>query len=195
MTACGAPPGGDAGTDAGMDASSGPDSLTTIGSLDELGSLAGSRGEVKWLSGADGVAPRAPIGAGCLFQNTARWPYHIQFLLQLPETATMTFDEYVDAVLRRPTRSWWGGEVRFAPGVAHPLTGEPGTLLYSLYTEDTAGSRLVAGDVREVDRRMRECMPFAASQLAFVPGSNEQLATATSIRAELAAEGIAIVLP
>jgi hypothetical protein len=157
--------------------------------------MGGMRREVKYLAAVAGAAPRDPIGTGCMFQNTTQWQYHLFFLHSFPATAEMTFDEYIEAVLRRPNRAWWGGEVVYSPTRMHPITGTPGVLIFALYTEDTAGNQLTADDVRAVHARMRECIPFAADRLAFTPQSNEQLATAQRIQAELAAEGIAVLLP
>ena len=72
----------DASTDATIDADaetpSGPDYLSLLTSAAEYTSLSGEGQEVKFLLHADGAEP--VIDDECAFQNTARFPYHIQFL-------------------------------------------------------------------------------------------------------------------
>lgn len=169
--------------------------LKTLESQTDLDSLVDPQGVAKYLAEVDGAAPRAPIDEGCLFQNSTAWPFHIFFLHRFPETCGMGFGEYVNVVIRRASRVWWGGGVKWLPQTPHPLTGAPGTLIYFIYTEDTAGNRLVLDDVRAVDARLRGCVGFAAETLAFYPESPEQVATARAGQAELAADGIAVLLP
>ena len=112
----------DAATDAATDAAdaadafegdAGPAFFTTLDSLAASEMLTGECGSVKSLGGVEGLPPRAPVGAGCMFQNTRRFEFHIFFLHEFEETRMMTFMEYVDAVLRRASRTWWGGDVLY----------------------------------------------------------------------------------
>lgn len=180
----------DAGTDAGPEA---PDGLASLDEVSDLDLLANERGSVKFLLPVEGVPPRAPLGEACAFQNTARYPYHLQYLQTLPGGEELRFDDYVALVLRRQTRAWWGGEVLWREAQPHPLTGAEGVLVYTLYTEDSPGNRLVIDDVRAVHAALTECAPAFEDALAFAPSSNEQRATAPSLRDQLAAEGIAVL--
>jgi hypothetical protein len=122
-------------------------------------------------------------------------PFHLPFLQSLDGGEDLGFSDYIDLVLRRATRVWWGGEVRLLATTTHPLTGEPGVFAWTLYTEDTAGNRLVIDDIRAGHAVMQRCAPAFSTRLAFVPGSNEQRATAAGARDLLADEGIAVFLP
>jgi hypothetical protein len=90
---------------------------------------------------------------------------------------------------------WWGGQIAFLASTPHPLTDLPGTLVFALYTEDSAGNRLELDHVREVHARLSACMPAFEGRLAFFPESNEQIQTAQAGQTELAADGIGVVLP
>ncbi len=183
---------GDAGpTDAGT-----PDDSyrTVLDQLDDVAELAGADGRVKYLLPVAGAEPRAPLFSSCAFQDTEAFPYHLPFLVALPGGADLTFDDYIALVLRRETRAWWGGEVLWRPELAHPIGGAAGVLLFTLYTEDSPGNRLVIDDVRAVFAALTACAPAFDGKLGFVPSSNEQRQTAALVQAELAGEGIAVLL-
>jgi hypothetical protein len=118
--------------------------------VDDVALLADNNGSVKYLMPVEGVSPRAPIQDACAFQNTARFAYHLIFLQALPGGETLDFEEYIDLVLKRDTRAWWGGEVAWLLERVHPITMDAGTLVFSLYTEDSPGNRLTIDDVRAV---------------------------------------------
>jgi hypothetical protein len=149
---------------------------------------------VKYIAAVDGVEPRAPVQERCLFQNMATYPFHLPFLISLPGGEDLTFTDYTSLVLRRSTRAWWGGEVRFV-SQPHPVTGANGVLMFALYTEDTAGNRLVVDDVLAVHTVLSRCAPTLAASFAFVPGNSEQTATARAEQATLAAAGIGVIFP
>lgn len=197
-TACPPMPGpDDAGTnDAGTsDAGVVEDGfLTMLDDVDDVAELAGANGTVKYLSPVAGATPRAPLYSSCAFQDTTAFPFHLPFLNSLPGGGDLTFDDYIALVLRRATRVWWGGEVMWRPDLPHPITSATGVLIYTLYTEDSPGNRLIADDVRAVHVALGACAPAFDGTLAFVPSSNEQRQTASLIRAELAAEGIAVIV-
>ena len=183
---------GDAGPD---DAGVPEDGFRAL--LDEesdVAELAGADGTVKYLLPVAGVEPRAPLYSTCAFQDTTAFPYHLPFLSSLPGGDDLTFDDYIALVLRRDTRVWWGGEVLWRPELAHPISGAPGVLLYTLYTEDSPGNRLIADDVRAVFAALEGCAPAFVGKLGFVPSSNEQRLTAQQIQAALAAESIAVII-
>ena len=68
-------------------------------------------------------------------------------------------------MLRRATRTWWGGEVRVASGT-HPLTGGDVLFAVSLYTEDTPGNRLVVDDIRAVHAVIRRGLVLSCHDLS-----------------------------
>lgn len=186
----------DAGADGGRVSDAGPeapDELARLDDVDDLALVAGADGSVKYLAPVDGAGPRAPLEEACAFQNTARYPYHLEYLRAQPGGEALTYQDYLALVLRRPTRVWWGGEVRFSPDATHPLTEQPGVLAYTLYTEDSPGNRLTPDDVRAVFAALAACAPGFDDALAFAPSSNEQRTTAALIRETLAAEGIAVL--
>lgn len=160
----------------------------------DVAELAGADDTVKYLLPVAGAEPRAPLYSTCAFQDTTAFPYHLPFLSSLAGGEDLTFDDYIALVLRRDTRVWWGGEVLWRPDLAHPIGGVPGVLLYTLYTEDSPGNRLVIDDVRAVLAALNQCAPAFVGKLGFVPSSNEQRLTAQQIQAPLVAEGIAVIL-
>ncbi len=187
-----------AGADAGPVDDAGPDALQYLPAIEDasdLDALRGEQGDTKFLAQVEGAPVTAPIADACEFQNTALYPFHLPFLNAQPGGEDISFDEYVARVIKRDTRVWWGGEVVLLPSTPHPLTGEPGVLAWSLYTEDSAGNRLTLDDVRAGDARLLPCMPGFAGQLAFSPSDNEQLQTVRDGQAALAADGIAVLLP
>jgi hypothetical protein len=194
----------DAGSDAGVvdagfpdagvvDAGPGPAFLATLDDVTDLDGLVGAAGSVKYLAAVEGATPRAPLLAGCAFQDTTAYPFHIEFLRSQPGGEDISFADYTRIVLQRPQRTWWGGEVLWRPTTPHPLTGSAGTLAFVLYTEDSPGNRMVIDDVRAVHIALTNCAPAFSGRLAFVPQSTEQRQTTLTILAELAAEGIAVL--
>jgi hypothetical protein len=191
--------GGNPGVDAGSaEPDAGPAALQFLSIIEDVADIElvrGANGAVKYLAQVAGAEITAPILAGCEFQNTTLYPFHLPFLLAQPGGEGLTFDAYVARVIRRETRVWWGGEIVWLPSMEHPLTGAPGTLAWAVYTEDSANNRLTLDDVRAGNARLAPCLPAFAGQLAFAPSSNEQTQTAQAIQAVLAADGIAVLLP
>lgn len=200
LVGCAPPPSGD---DAGAVADGGPlpdggaaevDALPLLDDEEDHAALADASGAVKHLLPVEGHAPVAPVGDACVFQDTARFPFHLQYLNAQPGGEEVDLDTYVELVLRRETRAWWGGELVWRPAREHPLTGSAGTMLFTLYTEDSVGNRLVVDDVRAVHALLVVHAPAFADALAFTPSSIEQRQTAQAAAATLAGEGIAVVL-
>jgi hypothetical protein len=171
-----------------------PAFVSTLTSTANVAQLADANGAVKFLMPVQGAPATTPTLDGCVFQNTVAFPFHLLFLRSLPGGESLTTTQYVERVLRRDTRAWWGGELRFDANRAHPLRDVPGVMLFALYTEDTAGNRLVIDDVRAVHAGLSSCMDASlAPLLAFVPTSTEQRQTSMQIASTLAAEGIAVL--
>jgi len=201
--------GGDAGQaadaavalDAGAaeDAGSGPvdagaTSRTQLGSQEEFTDLQGTMGEVKYLAQVDGVTPETPLLEPCLFQDTLQFPYHIQFLRTFPGREDMSNTQYIAMVLRPSSRVWWGGGMLRRVGQPHPISMAGEVILYTIYADNAGGAGLVEADIREVDARLKSCMPYAVNLLAFAPSDNAQTALAGQVQAALAQDGIAVVV-
>jgi hypothetical protein len=188
----------DAELDAGSADAEGPDAgelyLTTLDSPADLLRMQGSKTHVKYLGQVEGAPIRPPIVERCYFQNMERHEFHLLFLRAFTETATMTPDEYVALVLRRPTRIWWGGGLQRLQRV-HPISGELEVLAYTIYAETAGPSMLQRDDVVEVDQMMRQCAPYATRLLAFLPSDPFQVTFARANQTELEAAGVAVVFP
>lgn len=179
--------------DAGaVDAAPGPAYLTTLTSTEAFVSLSRAMG-VKYILRVEGATPRAPLLESCYFQNTARYQFHIEFLRTFPELSALSFQDYEDLVLDPATRIWWGGAVLRVPQ-QHPISGTPVSLGYQIYATNGAVVGLREADIVEVDALLRACIPYAANQLAFLPGDPLQQAFARTVAASLAARGVAVLL-
>lgn len=172
------------------------DVLAVVENAEQYAALSGEGAEVKYLAIVDGTLPPGAFGSGaCLFQNTAKYPYHLQFLRSLAEYAELSPERYSDLVLRRASRVMWGGVLKLLPGAPHPLTGNAGVLGYTVYTGSEPSELFTVADVAEVDRRLKANAPFAAELLAFMPDGTAQREALPPLLPALAAEGIAVLDP
>jgi hypothetical protein len=184
--------GGEAGADPGADA----EFLTELPTTEAYASLAAEGAEVKYLAVVDGREPEAAFsGAECLFQNTSKYEYHVQFLRTLPGYEGLSSERYADLVLRRESRTMWGGGLRLFPATSHPVTGRAGVLAYTIYSESSAEEMLTLNDVVEVDRRLKTASSFASDFLVFTPDGTAQTTAMAALADELSAEGVAMVEP
>jgi hypothetical protein len=208
-SACESAEPGDAGMpDGGVDAKgsedsgadlpdvSGPDAgpwfMTALTSSGALAGLVGPTGDVKYLSPVAGVIPRPPITEPCYFQNMNVFDYHLRFLRSFPELATLTATEYRDLVLRRPSRIWWGGGVKYYPATSHPSAGQ-GVTAWTVYHEVAGADRLSSDDLVDVHSILSECVGFSPNRLAFLPTDPFQITFARQERAALLGRGIAVI--
>lgn len=189
--------GGDAGAAGAAGAPAVEDDyLTRLRTAEEYGSLAAEGAEVKYLAVVDGREPEAVFaGAECLFQNTAKYEYHVQFLRTFAAYEQLSAERYADLVLRRASRSMWGGGLRLFAGTPHPVTGNDGVLAYTIYSESSAEEMLTVDDIVEVDRRLKTAAAFAEDFLVFIPDGAAQIAALADKANELLAEGVAMVDP
>ncbi len=172
------------------------DSLTSLPSRDHYAALSGAGAEVKYLAIVDGVEPPAVFGgASCLFQNTAKYPYHLQFLRTFPEYSTLASERYADMVLRRTSRVAWGGGLKLSPATQHPVSGNLGVLAYVVYSESSPSELLTVQDVVEADQRLKDCIGFAADWLVFMPDGAAQAQAVEGMADELRAAGVAVIEP
>jgi hypothetical protein len=185
----------DAGDADAGDVDAGPRFLNVLTSLSDLTAMASESGEAKYLAPVEALPRELPLVEDCYFQNMAITPWHQVFLLGFEETSSITFQEYVSWVLRRPTRKWWGGSVKLYPAAVHPITGTPPVMVYSAYAEQTAASALDVDDLVEVHARLQSCIPFASNFLAFLPTDTMQNQLVVQAAAVLADAGIATYTP
>jgi hypothetical protein len=168
--------------------------LTTLASLDDLIALTAQAGDVKYLARVAGRQPPAPLTEACYFQDMHRYTWHFEFLRAFPELADLTPPGYAAMVLDRPTRTLWGGAVRWWPAVMHPRHADSGVLGYTVYAAAQPGALAVA-EVAELDATLATCIPWAADRLVFVPTDVFQKQLATAQRDALAAAGVDVVMP
>ncbi|MBN1772134.1 MAG: hypothetical protein JXB32_12770 [Deltaproteobacteria bacterium] len=181
--------------DAGDVPDTGPDYLERIEVESDYAGLEAEGREVKYLAVVDGR--ERPLPQECLFQNTRRFPYHIQFLRAVfpDEFGELGMDAYTDLVLRRATRRWWGGELKRYARITHPLSGRPGIAVYTVYQERGPDENLEVEELVEVDRRLKACAPLLASELVLVPSGAEQEDHVRPLVPELNARGVAVRFP
>ena len=75
---------------------------------------------MKYLGAVAGRTPPAALDRPCTFQNTARYPLHLQFLHSFPELANLDFATYLNLTQRTASRVWWAGELQLVPGRQAP---------------------------------------------------------------------------
>lgn len=182
----------DGSTDAGeADAAVEKSYLPTLGSPDDYAAMASS-GEVKYMATVQGRSGDLPDGASCVFQNTRRYSWHLQFLQSLPRYAGISYDGYAALATRGATRQLWAGGLKLWPAVAHPITNQTGIVGFTIYGDP--GSVDPAA-IAEVFAKLSACAPFAARLLVFVPDSPELEALVREAGAQLIAAGIPFLLP
>ena len=185
------PDGGPAPMDGAIE---GPDYLEQIDTRAQYDSLAAD-GVVKYLTIVDGREPLVP-DADCLFQNSRRFPFHAQFLRTVfPAFSDLSFDTYVNFVLRNATRRAWGGAIERRDRITHPLSGAPGIYIYYAYQEREPDENLTVAQIVELDRRLKACAPLTASSLVFVPSILEQENHIRPLVGELNAAGVVVRFP
>jgi pyruvate, water dikinase len=172
----------------------GPAFLNVLATSQDLASLGKQTGDVKYLAPVVGQPPMQPITEACYFQNMKLYDYHLQFLRSFPELVNIGTQEYANLVLRRPTRIWWGGGLKLYPATPHPIAGQ-GVIAWALYHEAAGADRLGTADVAAVHAILASCVTFAPELLAFLPTDPFQVSFARAERANLAAMGVAVILP
>ncbi|MBI5542322.1 MAG: hypothetical protein HY901_00410 [Deltaproteobacteria bacterium] len=161
----------------------------------DLAVLAAGDGEIKYLAPVAAKPRSAPLLEDCYFQDMHLYPWHLHFLRSFPELTLLSLDAYVSMVMRRSTRSLWGGALKAWPAVKHPLTDQVGVFAYTLYAESGLEDLLTEDDVAEVDARLKSCAPVAAPMLVFVPSDAAQESFLRRARPALEQRGIASIFP
>lgn len=171
--------------------------LSELPTLEEYAALSAEGAEVKYLTSVEGTEPPSTLfqASACAFQNTSRFPYHLQFLRTFPDYAELSPARYEDLVLRRASRVMWGGRLKLFAATPHPKTGNLGVVSYTIYAGTQPSEALTVEDIREVDRKLKTCAPFAEERFVFTPEGAAQLLQVEPLREALLEHGVVIVEP
>jgi pyruvate, water dikinase len=180
----GALPPGDAGSPPS------PGFLSELTSLRDFTTLAAEGIAVKFLLGTDVEELPAPLDTPCTFQDTARFPYHLQFLRSLPGLEDLSNPSYESWAMYRETRRFYAGVVELLPTAIHPGTSASGVLAYTVYTAQAPGELLGSADIISIDEGLRSCVGPLAELLVYVPATSAELAAARADAETLAAGGV-----
>jgi hypothetical protein len=180
----------DAGTDAGEDMF-----LSELRGAEDYAALQGEGAELKYLASVPDAQPSPPLDVPCIFQNTARFAFHVHFLRTFSAYADLDYDSYLSLVLRRRTRVWWGGGLKLFPGVRHPLSSQRGIVSFTAYQDGGGEQNLTPDEIHTLYRQLGACAPYARELLVFVPDGGAQVAHVRSVRQQLTDLGVPVLMP
>jgi pyruvate, water dikinase len=163
------------GNEAAPDGDAGGGGPAWLERLDRPEDFAGLQGEgwsVKYLGAVAGRTPPAALDRPCTFQNTARFPLHLQFLHSFPELTNLDFATYLNLTQRAASRVWWAGELQLVPGGKHPRTGAPGLMAVFVYAD--ANDPVGVDDLVAIDQRLKSCAPYARDLMVLVAADPDQ---------------------
>lgn len=185
----------DGGSDGGNDGGKGDvPYLTELESPDDYGALA-LDGELRYLAPIEGAMPEPPLDAPCAFQNTALYAFHIQFLATLPAYDTLDYNAYLDMVLRRRSRVFYGGMLKQWPSTRHPLTEKTGVISYGAYQTEAPGEAFTVDELVFLHERLVSCAPYAEDLLVLVPDGATQTIQLRGLRDQLRERGVPVLMP
>jgi pyruvate,water dikinase len=160
-------------------------------SASDFAALESARREVKFLLRADtGALPGPLAGNDCVFSQSERFPFHLQFLRSLPGLESYSTADYAMATERRATRTMAPGSLYWFAGATHP-DGTLGVLAYTLSVSSDEAPDTVAAWAA-FDQRLRQCVRWPASDLVLVGVDPAQEAWLLRERAALAAAGVTV---
>jgi pyruvate, water dikinase len=133
----------------------------------DIAGLAAGDLSVKYLAALEPGTQPAPVDQSCVFQDMHDASWHLEFLSAFPAFGGLDLETYLNLVLRRRTRTLWGGAVQLWPGAEHALTGVPGVVSFSVYADEGVQDQLTVDDVIDVHARLSGCVGFAP-QLVFL---------------------------
>ncbi|MCB9681696.1 MAG: hypothetical protein H6733_09515 [Alphaproteobacteria bacterium] len=142
--------------------------LNTLASSDDLSLLSPETGEVKFLLPVALDPAPAGLDAPCFFQDMTRFSFHLDFLRTRPGWEDLTWDGYVDLSLDPSTRVALSGELSVWPFTPHPRGGQ-GVVAFTLASEAGPLSAFTLDDLVGAAARLRQCAPWLANALVFVP--------------------------
>ncbi len=175
--------GGDGGT--GL-----PRYATRLDDVEDIAALAVGDLSVKYLAPLAPSENPPPVDNSCVFQDMHDAVWHIEFLVAFEGWSDLQYETYLNLVLRRETRTMWGGSIRHWPDAVHPDSGRAGLVSFSVYAEDTAGNELSVADVIAVHDQLTGCMGFDDEMVVFVAEGVAQRELIDERAEEFAAAGI-----
>jgi hypothetical protein len=176
--------------DGGVPAPS-PDSQSELAAFQDFTRLAADGTAVKFLLATEVEKLPAPLDAPCTFQNTARFPYHLQFLRTLPGLETLSNPTYESWALHRETRRFHAGVLELSATSIHPGTSKSGVLGYTVYAAQVPGELLSVAEIVAIDEVLRGCTGSLARMLVYVPATSADLALARAEASVLTEAGVA----
>ena len=148
---------------------------------------------VKYLAPFEPTDNAVPLDNPCVFLKEATW--HYQFLREYEGWQSLAFEGYVDLVMRRQSRSMWGGLLRHWPEATHPATSARGVVSYSVYAEDSPGNELTVLDILSAYSAITQCMAIEDAKLVFLPEGAQQLRLISEAAGSLADVGLLVATP
>jgi hypothetical protein len=188
-------PGDSATTEDGARSDEIPAYLGRLSSADEYATLQGQDEVLKFLLRVDGRQPPAPLEDECVFQDTRSFPWHIQFLLSFEGLEHLETEAYLDLVMQRSSRVWWGGGMQPYPTVWHPVTGQQGVISYTVYTDESPEEALTVDEYAQIDGRLKSCAPYAEEMLVLTAEGPAVIARLRQMQQKLAGRGVTVVFP
>jgi hypothetical protein len=86
-------------------------------------------------------------GRGDGFSAPPDRPAHVEFLSSFDGWADLQFEDYLNLVTRRRTRSVWGGAVTLWPDATNPVTGASPVVSFTVYADEGPEDQLTVADV------------------------------------------------
>lgn len=192
----------DSSVDDGGAQAPGQDALYQLHSLDDFARLAAVGNEVKYLldaapslADAGGDDAAASLPGPCVFQDTRKYPYHLQFLRSLAGYETLSAERYEERVLWRATRTMYAGVLKMFSATPHPASGKLGVLAFTLYAAGSAEEQLTAAELIDVHQRLSDCAGTLSQYLVYLPQTPAELQAAQRHASELDAAGVVVMNP
>lgn len=200
LVACGGSDGGgsgEAGADGSADRPAGDAAdggalpyLTHLAGPEDFAPLVGEGWAVKYVAAVPGRQPPPAFDRPCLFQNTALYPFHLNFLRTLPGGQDLDVDSYRAMTMKEPGRSLWAGELQLLPTAVHPGNGRAGVLALFVYSEPPEA--MTVDDLAALQARLLTCAPYARDLLVLVGTGPEQSRDFVAKAAALAGRGVVV---
>jgi hypothetical protein len=177
------------------DTNTSPAFLAELLSLADYERMAAGIGGVKFTLPSPGAGDSGPLTESCYFMNMHIYRFHLEFLRTFEGWEAMSADEYQTLAWDSSNRQWWSGTLRWWNDLNPSADEEPGFMTFEVYHGNGRGGGLTLQDIIAVDRILKQCAPFAAGHLAFLPSSASSSQLASTFRNSLEAEGVTVVLP
>lgn len=187
-----APPEAGAPQDAATDAAPVVTHTFAIEREQDFAALETPMHEVKYLMRAESGALPGPLaGRECVFSQSVRYPFHLQFIRSLAGLESYSPADYALATERRASRTMVPGSLYWFAGATHP-DGSLGVLAYTLSVASAEAPDTVAAWAA-LDRQLGSCVLWPGSDLVAVAVDPQQEAWLLRERAALAAAGVTVM--